>query len=547
MSASWLRDAVFYEIYPQSFRDSNGDGIGDLPGITEKLPYVKSLGCNALWINPCFDSPFKDAGYDVRDYKKIAPRYGTNEDMAQLCRRAHALGIRVLLDLVPGHTSEEHEWFRKSGEAEPNEYSGRYIWTDHAFAGGDGMPFIGGEYPRSATYIINFFKCQPALNYGYRERRERWQQSITSPDALATREAMKDVIRFWLDLGCDGFRVDMAESLVKNDGTEKLATMEVWRDILGAIHKEYPDAAFVSEWNHPDKALRCGFDMDFYLNWDGNGYSTMMRDYTLRDGCGSYIGNTGFFSRDSGTDVSRFLADYLPQYHDSRDHGLWCFITCNHDTPRPAAGLTDAERRLAFAWIFTMPGAPFLYYGDELGMDYRVIPTKEGGYFRTGSRTPMQWDDTANHGFSTADAQDIYLPVDTAADAPTVAAQADDPDSLLNSVKSLLAFRHAHADLNADAPFKVLYAPKAKDDYRPFVWQRGDLICAVNPAGVSIELPLELAEDLKIQYTIGKAEIVNDTLSLGAQSPGHTGTEASQTEHQILLVLHDESPFSLYK
>lgn len=125
MSASWLRDAVFYEIYPQSFRDSNGDGIGDLPGITEKLPYVKSLGCNALWINPCFDSPFKDAGYDVRDYKKIAPRYGTNEDMAQLCRRAHALGIRVLLDLVPGHTSEEHEWFRKSGEAEPNEYSGR--------------------------------------------------------------------------------------------------------------------------------------------------------------------------------------------------------------------------------------------------------------------------------------------------------------------------------------------------------------------------------------------------------------------------------------
>jgi len=151
-------------------------------------------------------------------------------------------------------------------------------------------------------------------------------------------------------------------------------------------------------------------------------------------------------------------------------------------------------------------------------MRYLPLPTKEGGYFRTGSRTPMQWDDTANHGFSTADAQNIYLPVDTAADAPTVAAQADDPDSLLNSVKSLLAFRHAHADLNADAPFKVLYAPKAKDDYRPFVWQRGDLICAVNPAGVSIELPLELAEDLKIQYTIGKAEIVNDMLSLGAQS-----------------------------
>ena len=518
MSASWLRDAVFYEIYPQSFRDSNGDGIGDLPGITEKLPYVKSLGCNALWINPCFDSPFKDAGYDVRDYKKIAPRYGTNEDMAQLCRRAHALGIRVLLDLVPGHTSEEHEWFRKSGEAEPNEYSGRYIWTDHAFAGGDGMPFIGGEYPRSATYIINFFKCQPALNYGYRERRERWQQSITSPDALATREAMKDVIRFWLDLGCDGFRVDMAESLVKNDGTEKLATMEVWRDILGAIHKEYPDAAFVSEWNHPDKALRCGFDMDFYLNWQGNGYSWLMRNYDGAMDSNPHNIGKAYFCKNSGTGIDKFLDEYLPAYKATHKDGLWCFITCNHDTIRPSAGLTTDELRLAYATIFTLPGAPFVYYGDEIGMRYLPLPTKEGGYFRTGSRTPMQWDDTANHGFSTADAQDIYLPVDTAADAPTVAAQADDPDSLLNSVKSLLAFRHAHADLNADAPFKVLYAPKAKDDYRPFVWQRGDLICAVNPAGVSIELPLELAEDLKIQYTIGKAEIVNDTLSLGAQS-----------------------------
>ena len=175
MSASWLRDAVFYEIYPQSFRDSNGDGIGDIPGITEKLPYVKSLGCNALWLNPCFDSPFKDAGYDVRDYYKVAPRYGTNDDLAALFRQAHELGIKVLLDLVPGHTSEEHPWFLESGKAEKNPMSGRYIWTDGAFERGDGMPFIGGEFPRNGTYIINFFKCQPALNYGYRERNKPWQ------------------------------------------------------------------------------------------------------------------------------------------------------------------------------------------------------------------------------------------------------------------------------------------------------------------------------------------------------------------------------------
>ena len=126
----WLKDAVFYEIYPQSFRDTNADGIGDIPGITEKLDYVRNLGANALWINPCFDSPFKDAGYDIRDYKKVAPRYGTNEDLEELFREAHRRGMHVLLDLVPGHTSEEHEWFKMSGKAEKNEYSGRYIWTD---------------------------------------------------------------------------------------------------------------------------------------------------------------------------------------------------------------------------------------------------------------------------------------------------------------------------------------------------------------------------------------------------------------------------------
>lgn len=169
----WLKDAVFYEIYPQSFYDTNGDGIGDLKGIIEKLDYIKELGCNALWINPCFDSPFKDAGYDVRDYKLIAPRYGTNADAKALFEAAHAKGIHVLLDLVPGHTSEEHAWFKESSKPEKNEYSDRYIWTDSCFSAGDGMPFIGGETDRNGTYILNFFKCQPALNYGYGKCRRK--------------------------------------------------------------------------------------------------------------------------------------------------------------------------------------------------------------------------------------------------------------------------------------------------------------------------------------------------------------------------------------
>ena len=217
MAATWLSDAVFYEIYPQSFYDSNGDGIGDLNGIREKLDYIKSLGCNSLWINPCYDSPFKDAGYDVRDYRKVAARYGTNEDLIQLFNAAHEKGIRVLLDLVPGHTSEEHPWFLESKKAERNEYSDRYIWTDFWICGAQGMPYISGESERSGAYILNFFKCQPALNYGFLHRTEPWQLPANHPAAIATREALKDIMRFWLSRGCDGFRVDMADSLVKND------------------------------------------------------------------------------------------------------------------------------------------------------------------------------------------------------------------------------------------------------------------------------------------------------------------------------------------
>jgi maltose alpha-D-glucosyltransferase/alpha-amylase len=126
----WLNNAVFYEIYPQSFYDSNGDGIGDINGIIEKLPYVKSLGCNAIWLNPCFDSPFKDAGYDVRDYKKVAARYGTNEDLVNCFKKAHQIGIRIILDLVPGHTSDQHAWFIESQKAQTNTLTNRYIWTD---------------------------------------------------------------------------------------------------------------------------------------------------------------------------------------------------------------------------------------------------------------------------------------------------------------------------------------------------------------------------------------------------------------------------------
>ena len=211
----WLDSAVFYEIYPQSFRDTNADGIGDLNGITEKLDYIKELGCNAIWINPCFDSPFGDAGYDVADYCKIAPRYGTNEDMKRLFIEAHKRGMHVLLDLVPGHTSWEHPWFKESMKAEKNPFTDRYIWTDSIWKEPAGYGSLRGISDRDGSCAVNFFSHQPALNYGYYapDPNEPWQQSIDSEGPQGTIAAMTDVMRFWLKMGCDGFRVDMAGSL----------------------------------------------------------------------------------------------------------------------------------------------------------------------------------------------------------------------------------------------------------------------------------------------------------------------------------------------
>jgi maltose alpha-D-glucosyltransferase/alpha-amylase len=362
----------------------------------------------------------------------------------------------VLIDLVPGHTSEEHPWFRESAKAEENAYSDRYIWTSNAFCGGDGMPFIGGEHPRDATYIINFFKCQPALNFGYRDIHDAgWQQPIDAPGPIATREAIKDIMRHWLKLGCDGFRVDMADSLVKNDHGYKSATMAVWKDIAGAIHKEFPDAALVSEWNHPEQALACGFDMDFMLDWGGNGYNRLMRFYQL-DKKGNILSDNSYFKAESDADIQGFLKDY--EYEEWKALGLRSLITGNHDTKRCSFNLNDTERKLAYAFLLTMPGAPFIYYGDEIGMAYRWTPTKEGGYHRTGSRTPMQWDNSANLGFSTAAAEDIYLPVDPNPGNTTVAAQEADPDSMLNHFRKVLALRKAHPDLGNYTPFEVVYA-----------------------------------------------------------------------------------------
>ena len=449
MGPTWLKDAIFYEIYPQSFQDSNDDGIGDIPGIIDRLDYVAGLGCNALWINPCFDSPFMDAGYDVRDYKLVAPRYGTNEDLVRLFDEARARGMHVLLDLVPGHTSDQHPWFKASARADPNEYSARYIWTDEALWGMEGRPYIAGMTERAGAYMLNFFASQPALNYG-------------------------------------------------------------WRDIRAMMDAEYPDAALVSEWSNPDLALcDAGFHMDFYLDHHRNGYNTLVRDWETEGGDHSY------FLCDAGGSIRRFLDDYLPRYERSRARGYISFISSNHDTPRLAKTLSVAELKLAFALFLTMPGVPFIYYGDEIGMRYLDLRTKEGGYQRTGSRTPMQWSRAENAGFSGAPADALYLPVDGSEDAPCVEEQLADAGSLLAEVRRLCALRHDWEDLQADAPFAVV---NDDETAAPFVYRRGALVLALNPSSQEKRYEGAVLGGRRVIHQIGEAAMRDGRLVMPGQS-----------------------------
>lgn len=511
---TWLKDAVFYEIYPQSFMDSNGDGIGDFQGIIEKLDYIKGLGCNAIWMNPCYDSPFRDAGYDVRDYKKTAARYGSNDDLVRLFEEVHKRDMHILLDLVPGHTSEEHEWFRASSRAERNEYSDRYIWTNDWFQAPEGLKHVAGESERNGVYILNFFKCQPALNYGFLHPEQSWQKGMDDPACIGTKEALKDIMRFWLDKGCDGFRVDMADSLVKNDDEKKTGTGMIWKEIRKMLDESYPEAALVSEWNRPELAIPAGFHMDFCLDWSGNGYNLLMRDMTGGK-------NNSFFRKDSTRSVLDFFGEYLKSYGRIKEIGHYCLITGNHDTVRASYFLDQQELKLAYAFLFTMPGNPFLYYGDEIGMRYQPqLITKEGGYTRTGSRTPMQWDGTENRGFSTADPEKLYLPVDITPDAPTVAEQEQDRDSLLNTVKDILKIRNEKEDFRENTNLELLYA---KETERAFVYRRGSFLMLCNPSGKEAVLEAqtilgaELSKAEKL-YEIGHVDYADGNYMLGAQS-----------------------------
>jgi len=522
---SWVHHAVVYQIYPQSFYDANGDGIGDLAGVIEKLDYVQSLGVDAIWLNPFFDSPFNDAGYDIRDYYRVAPRYGTNDDARRLFAEAHRRGLKVLFDYVVTYTAIDHPWFVASCRQAPCPTSDWYVWTDNVWDKPEGGGWIHGYGQRNGNYLSNFFWNEPALNYGYGrpDPARPWQLPANHPVVLALREEMKKVLRFWMDMGADGFRADMAGALVKGDDPAQ-QTRGFWREVRGILDAHYPEAFSVSEWSGPRSALDGAFHADFY-HWVP-GFNDLFQKERWRIGNGMSDGHS-FFDREGLGDVSQFLRGYLAEYEATREKGYICLPLGNHDIARLNNRRTTDELEMIMAFGLTMPGVPFLYYGNEIGMrQLENLPHIEGCYKpRAGARTPMQWSKGPTCGFSTADPSSLYLPVDPAPDAPNVAEQDADPRSLLNRVRRLIRLKHTEPALAAHAWFGPLHAKKGA---YPFVYSRSGggqtLLLIFNPAvrPASAEFPFSSNYRGLALLAGNEAQVAKDGQTLKVDIPGLT-------------------------
>ena len=494
-----FKNLVFYEIYPNSFKDSNDDGYGDIQGIISKIDYLKDLGINAIWLNPHYDSPFMDGGYDVRDFFKVSPRFGTEEDFKELVKKLHDAGIKLIVDLVAGHSSEENEMFKLSGSPKKSEYDDLYIWTNCAFDIPKEYRFMAGKTNRDGAYMINFFATQPAFNFGWNEMKyPHWQMSYKDKRTYKARDLIVKICNFWLDLGVDGFRVDMASSLVKSDKNFE-GTIEVWKYIFDRVKKNYPNSFFVSEWNDPDNSFKAGFDADFALDFPDSFQCNLLRK--------EHFGKASFLKLNSELDISQSLKEYEDLVYRNKDKGYYSFITCNHDTGRPMKFLDEKELRLFYALVLTLPGIPFLYYGDEIAMLFRTdIDSKECGYARTGSRTPMQWDDSLNQGFSNCKPEDMFLPTDH---TTSVESKMNDKNSVFYLVKNLINLRKNDVSLQGN-DFKVInYGENHYISYK-----RNDEIVVVNPSNKDIEVP----NYGTIIFADGTVESKGDIIVVGSQS-----------------------------
>lgn len=588
----WLRDGVIYQVYPSSYKDSDGNGIGDIRGVISELDYIESLGVRAIWFNPLFVSGWIDGGYDVIDFYRVDPRFGTNNDMVELIEKAHAKGIKVMLDLVAGHTSDKHPWFIQSSQDTNLQYSDYYIWSDRLpdakaekdletmlkdpnYMQNTIGKWMKSEYPRNKFYMKNFYACQPSLNYGYAnpDTSRPWEQGVDAPGPKAVRQELKDIIAFWYGKGVDGFRVDMANSLVKND-KDKKEIMNLWREIREWSDKNYPDHVLMAEWGSPKYCLAAGYNVDMDLNSTKAHNRRMYFDRKHQADGGSYFslnggqpsvkdlyGNAWPENKiDSKTTAAEMLKEYYDYFTDCLEStetmGYFATITGNHDHLRINMGArnTPDQLKVMLTWVLTMP-MPILYYGDEIGMRSLVdLPNVEGanhnGKERSGARTPMQWTSGETAGFSTCSPDKLYLPVCTewspATSYPqyldwkknfeagrvkpiakgeiTVESQDKDPESILNWTREIIALRKSSEALWADSKFIPVF--NESQPY-PMVYLRSNgketFLIALNPTETRKSLTLNDEISSYRSMTEGVKGIVNPVASLGKCSYKRTG------------------------
>lgn len=447
-TSAWWQSGTIYQIYPRSFQDSNADGVGDLEGIRRRLDYLVGLGIDALWVSPFFLSPMADFGYDVADYCGVDPIFGTLEDFDRLVSDAHARGLKIILDFVPNHTSEKHPWFQDSRQGRDAPKRDWYIWRDPASDGGspnNWMSHFGGSAwefdPASRQYYYHaYLRQQPDLN---------WR----NPEV---RAAMMDVLRFWLERGVDGFRVDVIWHLMKDPSFRDNPPNPFYMPGQPAIARHL-------EIHSTDQPEVLDIIAEMRATLDAYGDKVLIGEiYLPVERLVAYYGpalsgvHLPFnFQLISAAWKAREIAELIDAYEAALPKGAWPnWVLGNHDRPRVASRIGAAQARVAAMLLLTLRGTPTLYYGDELGMmDVPVPPeavqdpwekNEPGlGLGRDPVRTPMRWDTSPNAGFSEGRP---WLPM---GDGPerNVATEMQDASSMLALHRRLLELRRAHPAL----------------------------------------------------------------------------------------------------
>jgi alpha-glucosidase len=525
---SWWRHGVLYEIYPRSFQDSDGDGVGDLAGIRRRLDYLAELGVDALWLSPFFPSPMADFGYDIADYCDVDPLFGSLADFDALLANAHARGLKVIVDLVPNHTSAQHPWFRDSRSSRTSAKRDWYIWRDPAPGGGPPnnwlSEFGGGAWEYDTTtgqyYYHAFLSAQPDLN---------WRNP-------AVRAAMHDIMRFWLRRGVDGFRVDVIWHLIKDAAfrdnplnpdyrpglpphqaflplytTDRPEIHDVIAELRGVV-EEFPDRLLIGEIYLPVERLV---------------------SYYGRDLRGLHLPFN--FALLSAPWNARHLAALIDTYERHLPSDGWPnWVLGNHDRPRIASRVGPAQAAVAAMLLLTLRGTPTLYYGDEIGMPQANIPPHRVrdpfelnvpgmGLGRDGCRTPMQWDSSDKAGFTRGEP---WLPLAPEHRHLNVENQQADGTSLLALHRRLLHLRRVHPAL-------------AIGDYRPIV-ASGDLLLYQRVLGSErLLVCLNLGTD-PIEADFAKDEVLGEiVLSTKGDRVGETtrNTVALRDNEGLVIVL----------